>query len=122
MFLIAIVSQKQLSPLLKELFEGQNKLAFLREYAVAAFRKSGIYPLNKEAIPKEKILVGRKMDEPVAESSIGNSYEVPRTLSHAAIQASIKKVLEPEPSQSTTQALSNLGGELMVFSDGGVPL
>ena len=29
---------KQLSPLLKELFEGQNKKAFLREHAIADFR------------------------------------------------------------------------------------
>ena len=60
------------------------------------------------------------MDEPVAESSIGNSYEVPRTLRHAAIQASIKKVLEPEPSQSTTQALSNpgVGGNSWYFRMG----
>ena len=50
------VYEKQLSPLLKELFEGQNKKAFLREHAIAAFRKSGICPLNKEAIAKEKIL------------------------------------------------------------------
>ena len=69
---------------------------------MAAFRNSGICPINKEAmIPKEKILQGREMDEPVAESSIGNSYEAPRTRRHAAIEASIKKVLEPEPSQST---------------------
>ena len=61
----------------------------------------------KEAIPKEKILQGREMDEPVAESSIGNSYEAPRTGRRAAIEASIKKSLGPEPSQSTIQALSN---------------
>ena len=47
------------------------------------------------------------MDEPVAESSTGNSYEAPRTLRLAVIEASIKKVLESEPSQSTIQALSN---------------
>ena len=47
------------------------------------------------------------MDEPVAESSIGNSYEAPRTRRPATIEASIKKVLEPKPSQSTIQALSN---------------
>ena len=46
------------------------------------------------------------MDEPVAESSIENSYEAPRTRRCAAIEASIKKVLELEPSQSTIQALS----------------
>ena len=59
----------------------------------------------KEAIPKEKIVQGRDMDESVAESSIGNSYEARRTRRRAAIEASIKKVLEPEPSQSTIQAL-----------------
>ena len=47
------------------------------------------------------------MDEPVAESSIGNSYEAPRTRRRAAIEASIKKVLEPEPFQSSIEALSN---------------
>ena len=47
------------------------------------------------------------MDEPVAESSIENSYEAPRTCRRAAIKAFIKKVLEPERSQSTIQALSN---------------
>ena len=47
------------------------------------------------------------MDAPVAESSIGNSYEAPRTRRRAAVQTSIKKVLEPEPSQSTIQELSN---------------
>ena len=47
------------------------------------------------------------MDEPVAESSIGNSYEAPRMRRCAAIEASIKEFLEPEPSQSTIQALSN---------------
>ena len=47
------------------------------------------------------------MDEPVAESSIGNLYEAPRTRRRAAIEASIKKVLEPKPSQSTIHALSN---------------
>ena len=67
---------------------------------------------NKEAIPKQKIILqGREMDEPVAESSIGNSYEAPRTRGLAAIGTSIKKVLESEPSQSTIheclQALSN---------------
>ena len=31
------------------------------------------------------------MDEPVAESSIGNSYEAPRTRRRATIEASIKK-------------------------------
>ena len=31
------------------------------------------------------------MDEPVAESSVGNSYEAPRTHRRAAIEASIKK-------------------------------
>ena len=40
--------KKQLSPLLKEHFEGQNKKAFLREHAIAAFRKSGICPLSRE--------------------------------------------------------------------------
>ena len=47
------------------------------------------------------------MNEPVAESSIGNSCEVPRTRRGAATEASIKEVLEPEPSQSTIQELSN---------------
>ena len=47
------------------------------------------------------------MDEPVAESSIGNSYKAPRTRRRVATDASIKKVLEPKPSQSTIQALSN---------------
>ena len=47
------------------------------------------------------------MDEPVAESSIGNSYKAPRTRRSAAIEASIKKVLESEPSQSTIQAFSH---------------
>ena len=46
------------------------------------------------------------MDGPVAESSIGNSYEVQRTRRRAAAEASIKNVLEPEPSQSTIQALT----------------
>ena len=92
-------------PLLKELFEGQNKKAFLREHAIAASRKSCVCPLNKEAIPKEKIFQGREMDEPVVESSIGNSYETTRR--RATIEAFIKKVLEPEPSQSTIQALCN---------------
>ena len=46
------------------------------------------------------------MDEPVAESSIGNSFEAPRTRILGAVEASVKKVLEPEPSQSTIQALS----------------
>ena len=46
------------------------------------------------------------MDEPVAESSIGNSYEASRTGRRAAIEASIK-VLGPEPFLSTIQALSN---------------
>ena len=66
--------------------EGQNKKAFLREHVIAAFRKLGICPLNKEAIPKEKILQGREMDEPVAESSIGNSYEAPRTRTRATLK------------------------------------
>ena len=35
------------------------------------------------------------MDEPVAESSIGNSYEAPRTGRQAAIEASIKKSWDP---------------------------
>ena len=35
------------------------------------------------------------MDEPVAESSIGNSYETPRTGRRAAIEASIKKSWDP---------------------------
>ena len=35
------------------------------------------------------------MDEPVAESSIGNSYEAPRTRRRAAIEASIKKSWSP---------------------------
>ena len=39
------------------------------------------------------------MNEPVAESSVGNSYEAPRTGRRAAIEASIKKALEPEPLQ-----------------------
>ena len=47
------------------------------------------------------------MDEPIAESSIGNSHEAPRMRRRAAIEAFVKKVLEPEPSQSTIQALSN---------------
>ena len=47
------------------------------------------------------------MDEPVAESSMGNSYEAPSTRRRAAIEASIKKVSELEPSQSSIQALSN---------------
>ena len=47
------------------------------------------------------------MDEPVAESSIGNSYEPPRTRRRAEIKVCIKKVLEPEASQSTIQGLSN---------------
>ena len=47
---------------------------------------------NKEAIPKEKILQGREMDEPVAESSIGNSYEASRTRRRATIEASIKSL------------------------------
>ena len=47
------------------------------------------------------------MDQPVAERSIGYSYEAPETRTRAAIEASIKKVLEPEPSQSTLLALSN---------------
>ena len=47
------------------------------------------------------------MNEPVAESSIENSYGAPRTRRRARIEAYIKKVLEPEPSQSTIQALSN---------------
>ena len=34
------------------------------------------------------------MDEPVAESSIGNSYEALRTSRRAAIEASIKKSLD----------------------------
>ena len=47
------------------------------------------------------------MDEPVAESSIANSYEAPRTRRRAAIEAFIKKVFEPQPSQSTIQTLSS---------------
>ena len=47
------------------------------------------------------------MDEPVAESSIGNLYLAPSNRRRAAIKASIKKVLEPEPSQSTIQTFSN---------------
>ena len=35
------------------------------------------------------------MDEPVAESSTGNLYEALSMRRHAAIEASIKKVLEP---------------------------
>ena len=35
------------------------------------------------------------MDEPVAESSIGNSYEAPRTGRRAAIEASIKTSWDP---------------------------
>ena len=35
------------------------------------------------------------MDEPAAESSIGNSYEAPRTGRRAAIEASIKKSWDP---------------------------
>ena len=35
------------------------------------------------------------MDEPVAESSIGNSYKAPRTCRRAAVEASIERVLEP---------------------------
>ena len=35
------------------------------------------------------------MNEPVAESSIGNSYEAPRTGRRAAIEASIKKSWDP---------------------------
>ena len=35
------------------------------------------------------------MDEPVAESSVGNSYEAPRTGKRAAIEASIKKSWDP---------------------------
>ena len=62
--------------------------AFLRERAIADFR---IYSLNKEVIPKEKILPGIEMDEPVAEKSVGNSYEAPRTRRLEAIEASIKK-------------------------------
>ena len=50
---------------------------------------------------------GIETDEPVAESSVGNSYEAPRTCKPAAIEASIKEVLEIELSQSTIQALSN---------------
>ena len=42
------------------------------------------------------------MDVPVVESSIGNSYEPPRTRRRFH-----QKVLEPEPSQSTIQALSS---------------
>ena len=51
------------------------------------------------------------MDEPVAESSVGNSYEAPSTRRRAAIEAFTKKVLEPEPSQNTIQALSNATGK-----------
>ena len=58
------------------------------------------------SIKKEKILQGREMDEPVSKSSIENSYEAPRTRRRAAIEASIKKVLKLEPSQSTIHALS----------------
>ena len=35
------------------------------------------------------------MDEPIAESSIGYSYEAPRTGRHAATEASIKKSWDP---------------------------
>ena len=35
------------------------------------------------------------MDEPVAESSVGNSYEAPITRRRAAIEASIKKSWNP---------------------------
>ena len=38
---------------------------------------------------------GREIDEPIAESSIGNSYEAPRTRRCAAIKASIKKSWNP---------------------------
>ena len=69
------------------------RIKWLREQAITAFQKPGICPLNKEVILKEKILQGREMDEPVAESSIENSYEAPRTRRRAAIEASIKKVL-----------------------------
>ena len=62
------------------------------------FEIQGIYPLNKEAIPKEKILQGRKIDELVAESSIGNSYKAPRTCSNWSFH---QKSLRTEPSQST---------------------
>ena len=47
------------------------------------------------------------MDESVKESSIRNSYEAPRTHRLAAVEASIKKVLEPKSFQSTIQVLSN---------------
>ena len=47
------------------------------------------------------------MDDPVAESFIGNSCEAPRTRRRATVEASIKKVVEHEPSQSTIQARSN---------------
>ena len=89
------VYEKQLSPLLKEIFEGQNKKAFFREHAIAAFQKSGICSLNKEVIPKDKILQGREMDEPVAKISIGYSYEAPRTRRRATIETSIKKSWNP---------------------------
>ena len=39
------------------------------------------------------------MNEPVAESSIENSYEAPRTRRRTTMEVSIKKVLELEPSQ-----------------------
>ena len=52
------------------------------------------------------------MDEPVAESSIGNSYEAPRTRRRAVIEASIKS-LGTEPSQSTIQAVKRLRSEMM---------
>ena len=67
----------------------------MHEHAVAAFRKSDICPLNKDVFPKEKILQGREVDEPVAESSIGNSYEAPRAHRCAAIEVSIKKSRNP---------------------------
>ena len=43
------------------------------------------------------------MDEPVAESSTGNSIEAPRTGRRAAIEASIKKSWDP----SHLKVLSN---------------
>ena len=75
-------------------------------HAIAASRKSDICQLNKAAIPKQKILQGRKMDEPAAESSIGNSNEALRTRGRATIEASIKNVLEPE-------AVTRLKSEMM---------
>ena len=47
------------------------------------------------------------MDQPVAEISFGNSYEAPITRRRTAMEASIKIVLEPEPSQSTIRSPNN---------------